>query len=504
MAYQSPDAQEVRHLAAELDFVMDDKAAARMASLLGMFAGGYEFLDQQPDELPAPVPAQRQWHRPAATENAFGAWAAMASIKSGRDGVLSGKRIAIKDNIAVAGMPMANGTAMLADFIPESDAEVVRRLLHAGAEIAGKAVCEFMCLSGGSGTADSGPVQNPRRPGYSTGGSSSGSAALVAAGEVDGALGTDQGGSVRIPASWTGIVGMKATRGVVPYSGAVAMESSIDYIGPLTRDVESNALLLEVLAGAHVGEDTFPCAYDRTYRAQLGQGVKGLRVGVLGEGFDHPAGERDVDECVRAAAAVFGSLGALVTNVSVPEHAWGAGVWGAVVTDGFWNTLNLGGVGYNHDGVYSPGLHARMTHWREHLGAMPENAQMLVLLGKHLSRHHGAYYGKARNMVRRLAAAYDHALATVDLLLLPTTVGKSRPNPDPAAPGGADERIAQAMGNTINCAPFNATGHPAISLPCGLRNGLPVGLMLVGPMHTEARLYRAAHAFEHHSDWKQR
>ena len=188
----------------------------------------------------------------------------------------------------------------------------------------------------------------------------------------------------------------------------------------------------------------------------------------------------------------------------MPEHTWGSGVWGAVVTDGFWQTLNLGGLGYNYEGVYSPGLHQRMANWQRHVSTMPENARMLVLLGKHLEQYRGHYYGKAKNLVRRLTAAYDRALAVHDLLLLPTTVKKSQPNPDPAAPGYADEIISQAMGNTINCASFNATGHPAMSLPCGMRAGLPVGMMLVGPMHGEAQIYRAARGFEQQVNWKER
>ncbi len=496
MSYQSPDSNKIKSLANELGLILDDSAARRMASLLGFFAPGYEFLDQSPDELPIPVPAGRTWSRPNPAENPYGAWAARASIRSGARGVLSGKRIVVKDNIAVAGLPMANGTGFLADFMPESDAEVVRRLLAAGAEIAGKSVCEFMCLSGGSGTAASGPVQNPRKPGYSTGGSSSGSAALVAAGEVDGALGTDQGGSVRVPASWTGVVGMKATRGVVPYTGGAPMETSIDYIGPLTTTVADNALLLEVLSGAHLEDETTPTGYARDYTSQLGQSVKGLRIGVVEEGFGNPQGERDVDECVYAAADVLKQAGAVVGKVSVPEHLWGVGVWGAVVTDGFWRTLNYGGLGYNYEGVYSPGLHQRMADWKKHITTMPENALMLMLLGKHLEQYQGKYYGKAKNMVRRLTAAYDKALTQYDLLLMPTTIGKSRPNPVPDMANYADEVIAQAMGNTINTAPFNATGHPAISFPCGSRTGLPVGMMLVGKMYSETQVYRVAHAFE--------
>lgn len=504
MTYESPDFKKIKSLASGLGLPLDDAAARRFASLLEGFAAGYQFLDQSPDELPVPVPAMRAWHRPAPAENAWGAWAVKASIHSGHGGVLSGRRIVVKDNISVAGIPMANGTAMLADFIPESDAEVVRRLLAAGAEVVGKSVCEFMCLSGGSATAASGPVQNPCKPGYSTGGSSAGSAALVAADEVDGALGTDQGGSVRIPSSWTGIYGMKATRGVVPYSGGVPMETSIDYIGPMTSDVAGNALMLEVLAGAHLGADATPPCYARNYSSKLGEPVKGLRIGLVGEGFGHPQGEADVDECVRSAAEVFKEAGAVVENISVPEHLWGVGVWGAIVTDGFWQTLNLGGLGYNHDGVYSPALHRRMAGWPRHLASMPENAVMLILLGKHLEQYQGWYYGKAKNMVRRLAAAYDRALGRYDVLVMPTTVKKSQPNPDPASPGYADEIISQAMGNTINAAPFNATGHPAMSIPCGMRAGLPVGMMLVARMHAEALIYQAGYAFEQQVNWKQR
>src|SRR5215467_1887183 len=160
-----------------------------------------------------------------------------------------GKRIALKDSICLSGVPMMNGSTILEGYIPEIDATIVTRILDAGGTIAGKAHCEFFCLSGGSHTGAAGPVHNPRRMGHSAGGSSSGSAALVAAGEVDMAIGGDQGGSIRIPASFCGIYGMKPTHGLVPYTGIMPIELTLDHTGPMTASVASNALLLEILAG---------------------------------------------------------------------------------------------------------------------------------------------------------------------------------------------------------------------------------------------------------------
>ena len=155
----------------------------------------------------------------------------------------------MKDNICLAGVPMMNGASTLEGYVPDVDATVVQRILDAGGTIVGKSVCEYFCFSGGSHTSSSGPVHNPHRQGYSAGGSSSGSAALVAAGEVPMALGGDQGGSIRMPASFCGIYGMKPTHGLVPYTGIMPIELTIDHTGPMTATVEDNALLLEVLAG---------------------------------------------------------------------------------------------------------------------------------------------------------------------------------------------------------------------------------------------------------------
>ena len=241
-------------------------------------------------------------------------------------GLAMGKTVVLKDNIMLAGVPMMNGSATLEGYMPDIDATVVERILDAGGTIAGKAHCEAFCLSGGSHTNATGSVHNPRRTGYSAGGSSSGSGALVAAEEADMALGGDQGGSIRIPASFCGIYGMKPTHGLVPYTGIMPIEIYVDHTGPMTRTVADNALLLEVLAGPD-GYD--PRQYEvkaHPYASMLEGGVKGMRLGIVTEGFQQPNAEADVNTKVRAAAAHLASLGAEVTEISIPLHLAGVAI----------------------------------------------------------------------------------------------------------------------------------------------------------------------------------
>src|SRR5437763_9632150 len=188
-------------------------------------------------------------YRPSAEENPLNAWYQKCSIKGAASGILAGKRIAIKDNVCVAGVPMMNGSSVLESYVPEFDATIVTRILDAGGEIVGKAVCEHLCFSGGSHTSDTGPVLNPHDHTRSAGGSSSGSTALVVASECDMAIGGDQGGSIRIPSCWCGAYGLKPTYGLVPYTGIFPIELTLDHTGPMARTVADVALLLEVIAG---------------------------------------------------------------------------------------------------------------------------------------------------------------------------------------------------------------------------------------------------------------
>ncbi|MGR8947081.1 MAG: amidase family protein [Gammaproteobacteria bacterium] len=488
MTYQSPDKLEVIELARSLNWSIDDKQADLLTQYLSPFADGYQWLDSVSDNAHGGDFSGRSYETPS--DNPHNAWYVHTHIPTTTMGPLAGKKIAVKDHIFVAGVPLSNGAGFLKDFIADFDAITVTRVIDAGGNVVGKSNCEYFCLSGGSTTCAHGPVDNPRLAGYSTAGSSSGSAALVAAGYVDMALGTDQGGSVRSPASWTGICGMKATRGTVPYNGGTVIESTIDYIGPMTQRVEDNALLLDVIADPRPG----------SFQDRLGEPLEGLRVGILDEGFNHPLSDTTVDNCVLESAKQFSQLGATVSKVSIPMHLNGLSIWGAVVTDGFWQSLKLRGLGYNYEGNYSQGWFHAMEDWQQHLAEMPINAQVLILLGKHLDQYEGRYYGLAKNFVEQLKSAYDQVLQEVDVLMMPTTVQQAGPNPDPQDVEGI---FAHAFNNTINTAQFNASGHPAISIPCAVRNELPVGMMLVGRYMEEATLYQLAHAFEQAIDWQQ-
>jgi amidase len=395
----------------------------------------YNVVDAMPDERPQVKYPRTPGYRPQGRENPYNAWYYKTSVKGAAWGKLRDKTIALKDNVMLAGVPMMNGASTLEGYVPDVDATIVTRILDAGGEIVGKAHCEYFCLSGGSHTNATGPVHNPHKRGYSAGGSSSGSAALVAAGEADMAIGGDQGGSIRIPASFCGIYGMKPTHGLVPYTGIMPIESFVDDAGPMTANVRDNALLLEVLAGPD-GYD--PRQYNvktQPYTRLLEGGVQGLSITLVREGFGHVNAEPDVDASVRAAAEQFKRLGAAVDDVSIPMH----------------------------------------------------------LLGSR-------YYGKAMNITRRLTAAYDQVLATYDLLLMPTLPLKATPLPAPDAPREVD--VQRALKMIANTAPFDLTHHPAMSVPCSLRDGLPVGMMLVGKHFDEASIYRAAYAFEQSVDWR--
>ena len=249
MAVKSPNLDQLRTVAESLGMTMSDAELASYHALMQGNVAAYEAIDLMADYVPAVKYPRTPGYRPEGEENTYNAWYVKSEIKGAPGGKLAGKKVAIKDNVCVAGVPMMNGNAILEGYVPDIDATIITRILDAGGEIAGKTHCENYCISGGSHTNAKGPVHNPYRMGYSSGGSSSGSGVVVALGEVDMAIGGDQGGSIRMPASWCGIVGMKPTHGLVPYSGIMPIEIMVDHTGPMTANVKDNALLLEVLAG---------------------------------------------------------------------------------------------------------------------------------------------------------------------------------------------------------------------------------------------------------------
>jgi amidase len=324
---------------------------------------------------------------------------------------------------------------------------------------------------------------------------------LVAGGEVDMAIGGDQAGSIRIPASFCGIVGLKPTFGLVPYTGIAPLEITIDTCGPMTANVRDNALLLEVIAGPDGIDSRQRGVAAGCYTDALDGGVAGLRIGVLREGFGHANSELDVDARVRDAARRFAALGAKVEDISVPAHADGFAVWAAIRGDAACVTLlEMNGAGINHEGLYVTSLLDHAMGWRSRADEFADTIKIASIFSKYtLDRYGGHYYAKAQNIRRRLRAAYDAALAAHDILLLPTTPMKATPIPKPGAtPQEITRRSWEATRNTC---PFNVTGHPAISVPCGMEDGRPIGVMLVGRHYDEMTIYRAAAAFEAAGDW---
>ena len=475
-----------------------------VTSFLGLMQGSvdaYNAVAAMPDEVPVVTYPRTPGYRPVGEENLRNAWYRKSSVKGAASGKLKGKTIALKDNIMLAGVPMMNGSSTLEGFVPDFDATIVTRMLDAGAEIVGKVHCESFCMSGGSHTNSTGVVHNPHKMGYSAGGSSSGSAVVVALGEVDMAIGGDQGGSVRMPASFSGIYGMKPTWGLVPYTGIMPIEIYVDHTGPMTANVADNALLLEVIAGDDGYDPRIKSPKVEDYTKALGQDIKGLKIAIVTEGFQQLGAEDAVNEKVREAAKRLASLGAIVDEVSIPMHLTAAAVWTPIGTEGMTQTMMYGdGYGLSRSDLYSTSLMDFHRGWRGQADSLSETTKMLLMLGTYVNNNFGPrYYGKALNISRRVTAAYDTIFESYDLLLMPTTPMKAMPLP--AADASREEVIGRAFEMISNTSPFDITHHPAMSLPCGMVDGLPVGMMLVGRHFDEMTIYRAAHAFEQSGDW---
>jgi len=464
-------------------------------------------LDRITDQLPATSCARDPGRVPRKEEDPLHAWYRITNIEGVNDGPLAGKRVAVKDNICVAGVSMMNGASYLEGTIPETDATVVSRLLDAGAVIAGKANCEYLCFSGESHTNSTGPTRNPHVHDRSAGGSSSGSAALVGSGAVDMALGCDQGGSIRIPSAWCGVYGMKPTWGLVPYTGIFPVEVTLDHVGPITANVHDNALMLEILAGDDGIDPRQTRGIEKqAYREWLEKDPSNLRIGVLKEGFGQPGAEHDVEEKVLAAISRLEGCSVSAKEISVPMHRIGPAIWSAIVLEGgidlmMWN--NAGGT--NRKDLYIESLSKAQSRWRLNPAELPAYIRASILAASALrNRFGGRYYRKAQNLVRMLKAAYDAALCEVDVLVMPTVAFKAKEIPAEFVDGaGTHYPASLEIGPTLNTSPFNCTGHPALSIPCGMSEGLPVGMMLVGREFQEGLLYQVAGLLEELGDWKQ-
>ena len=497
MPVERPDAAASARVAEHYRLGLSEADLASFAPMVEGLLASWDAVEDLYTQSAPPVP-ERPWRRPDGADNPLNAWYVTCEVTGAGDGPLAGRTVAIKDNTAVAGVPMMNGSKTMEGFVPTRDATVVTRLLAAGATITGKAVCEDLCFSGGSHTSRTGPVRNPWDTSRSAGGSSSGSAALVASGAVDLSTGGDQGGSVRIPSAYSGTVGHKPTHGLVPYTGAFPIEQTIDHVGPITRTVADAALMLSVMAGPDGLDPRQPRdLIPDDYVGALARSAEGLRVGVVAEGFGHPNSEPAVDETVRAAVETLRGAGLVCEEVSLPWHLHGARIWDVIATEGATaQMIDANGYGMNWQGLYDNDVIAHYgEQWRSDPTQFSETVKFVLLTGRYtIDRYHGRHYAMARNLVPQLRAEYDEALARFDVLVMPTLPMQATEIPSEDAP--REEVIVRALEMITNTCVQDVTGHPACSVPAGLANGLPTGMMIIGRHFADATVLRVAHTFE--------
>ena len=459
----------------------------------------YDELEQYPDRQRPVIAATRiPLGRPDPKDDPLNAIVQYCSVSTGKKGALSGKKIGLKDTICVAGLPMTCASRLLYGFTPDIDATIVTRILEAGAHITAVLNTDDFAFSGGGHTSAYGVTKNVANPRYAAGGSSCGSAAAVGAKLVDIAIGGDQGGSIRIPSAWSGTVGLKPTHGLVPYTGIVGFDLTIDHIGPMTTNVADAALMLSVLAGADGDDPRQPTTVAvQDYKKALNGGIKGLKVAVIKEGFGSKFSMKEVDSAVKEAIKVLKKLGAVVQEVSVPEHRMVSPVWNSVATEGGVNSFYAGHQAYQHKGWYHPQLMSTMMRGiKTNGGDFSPTAKLGVLIADYMgNQYNGVFYARARNFSNMINAAYEKVFEQFDIVVMPTTPQTAMEIP--ASPE-VDRKLytRNALNMCANTAAFDLTGHPSISVPCKSAKRLPVGLMLTGRHFDDATVLRVAQAYE--------
>ena len=411
---------------------------------------------------------------------------------------LLGVPLAIKDVLMTTGIETTAGSRILEGFVPPYCATAVEKLKSAGAIILGKTNTDEFAMGSSTENSAFGPTLNPWDLGRVPGGSSGGSAAAVAAHEAPAALGTDTGGSVRQPAAFCGIVGLKPSYGRVSRYGLIAYGSSLDQVGPITRSVADAALLLEVIAGADPRDSTTMPVKAPAFSSALTGDIAGLRIGIPQEYFVEGI-QPEVEEAVRSAIEQFASLGAEIVPVSLPNAELALPVYYLVATaEASANLARYDGIrfGLSADGE------TVFDHFRQTRGAGfgPEVKRRIMLGTYALSAgYYDAYYLKAQQVRTMIRQDFDRAFSQVDVLLSPTS-------PTTAFRIGekVDDPLAMILTDIFTTS-ANLAGLCGISVPCGFDgDGLPIGLQILGPPFGEEKILAAAYAYEQSADWRLR
>jgi aspartyl-tRNA(Asn)/glutamyl-tRNA(Gln) amidotransferase subunit A len=413
-------------------------------------------------------------------------------------GPLDGIPVAVKDVLCTRGLVTTCGSQILRDFVPPYSATAVTRLADAGAVLLGKLNMDEFAMGSSTEHSAFGPTRNPWDLARVPGGSSGGSAAAVAASMAVATLGTDTGGSIRQPAAFCGTVGLKPTYGRVSRYGLVAFASSLDQIGPFTRDVAGAAAVLQAIAGHDPRDSTAVDTPVPDYLAGLEDGIDGLRVGIPAEYFIEGM-DPDVERTVRAAVEVLRSLGARTENVSLPHTEYGLAAYYVIApAEASSNLARYDGVKYGHRAPGGRDLIDMYGRTRD--AGFGAEVKRRVMLGTYAlsAGYYDAYYGKAQRVRTLIRRDFEQAFERVDVVLGPTT-------PNVAFKMGEKEDPLQMYLNDVFAVPANLAGLPGISVPAGFTAaGLPVGLQLIGRAFDEATLLRAARAYERATDWHTR
>ena len=416
---------------------------------------------------------------------------------SGEDlGPLAGLPLAIKDNLCTRGIRTTCSSRMLENFVPPYESTVTGRLWEAGAVLMGKTNLDEFAMGGSTETSAFGATANPWNTDHVPGGSSGGSAAAVATGSCLAALGSDTGGSIRQPASFCGVVGLKPTYGRVSRWGLVAFASSLDQVGPFASSVVDAAELLQVIAGPDPRDSTCLNVKVPDFSAGLNKSIRGIRVGLIRECFEAEGLDPEVRASTQAAAAQLESLGAELVEVNCPRFNDGIATYYVIApSEASANLARYDGVKYGFRADNADSLAAMTARSRaEGFGA---EVQRRILIGTYAlsAGYVDAYYRKAQQVRTLIRNDFDAAFQSADVLLTPTA-------PTTAFRTGthADDPLAMYLADLLTV-PVNLAGLPAISVPCGFSSGgLPIGMQLIGNVLDEARLLQVAHQYEKVAD----
>jgi amidase len=503
MTLRRPSRRDILAISELTHIDLTDKEVDVLESMIADNLELYDELDQFSDAIQYTTPAIRiPGNRPTPEQDPHNGIVRTCDVRSASpvQGLLSGKRIGVKDTVCVAGIPTTCGSRLLYDYVPDVDAPVVSRIIEAGGHITAMLNTDDFSCAGAGHTSTYGAGLNPRNEGHLAGGSSCGSAIAIVNNQVDISLGGDQGGSIRIPAAWSGIVGLKPTHGLVPYTGIAGFDPMIDHIGPMAKTVEDVALMLSVIAGKDTawGDPRQPDNIEKIdYVDALTGSLAGLRIAVVEEGFNTPWSMPEVNEAVREAIKLLEHLGATVRSISVPEHTQVLPIWNSIANEGGIDTFNHGLNPYGTKAWYNTRQMSAMSKAsKTNGGDFSPTAKLSIVVAHYMKeQYHGVFYGRAKNMARRLTAIYDAVLSNFDLVVMPTTPQTAHALL-PAAEVDRATYITKALNMVSNTAAFDLTGHPSISVPCKDVSGLPVGLMFTGRSFDEATVLRAAHAYQ--------